>query len=40
MMASLKCSGLTGRAIVCHTIGGLCAGIFAHWVFALLSLLV
>lgn len=39
MMSSLKCTYLTGRAIACHTIGGLCAGVFAHWVFALLSLL-
>ncbi len=39
MMSSLKCTYLTGRAILCHTIGGLCAGVFAHWVFALLSLL-
>ena len=39
MMSSLKCTYLTGRAILCHTIGGLCAGVFAHWVYALLSLL-
>lgn len=39
MMSSLKCTHLTGRAIICHTIGGLCAGVFAHWVFALLMLL-
>ncbi len=39
MMASLKCSYLTGKAIICHTIGGLFAGISAHWIFYLISLL-
>lgn len=39
MMSSLKCSHLTGKAIICHTIGGLCAGAFAHWVYALLSMI-
>ncbi len=39
MMASLKCSYLTGKAIVCHTIGGLFAGISAHWIFYFISLL-
>ena len=37
MMSSLKCSHLVGKAILCHTIGGLCAGVSAHWVFTLLS---
>lgn len=39
MMASLKCSYLTGKAIICHTIGGLCAGAFAHWVYYFLSMI-
>lgn len=39
MMDSLKCSYLTGAAIVCHTIGGLCAGVFANWVYFLISLI-
>lgn len=39
MMSSLKCSNLTGKAIISHTIGGLCAGISAHWLFVLLSML-
>ncbi len=39
MMDSLKCSYLTGKAIVCHTIGGLCAGVFANWFFKLLMLI-
>ena len=39
MMDSLKCSKLTGKAIVSHTIGGLCAGIFANWFFKLLMLI-
>ena len=36
MMDSLKCSYLTGVAIVCHTIGGLVAGVVANWGFNLL----
>ncbi|MBR6473781.1 MAG: hypothetical protein IKS99_08690 [Firmicutes bacterium] len=36
MMDSLGARQLTGKAILCHTIGGICAGIFAHWVFVLL----
>lgn len=39
MMDSLKCSKLTGNAIICHTIGGLCAGVFANWFFKLLMLI-
>ena len=39
MMDSLKCSYLTGIAIVCHTVGGLVAGIAANWGFTLLTML-
>ena len=39
MMDSLKCSKLTGNAIICHTIGGLCAGVFANWFYQLLMLI-
>ena len=39
MMDSLKCSKLTGNAIICHTIGGLCAGVFANWAYQLLILI-
>lgn len=39
MMDSLKCSKLTGTAITCHTIGGLCAGVFANWFYQLLMLI-
>ena len=39
MMDSLKCSKLTGTAIICHTVGGLCAGVFANWFFKLLMLI-
>ena len=39
MMDSLKCGYLTGAAILCHTIGGLCAGIFANWAYTLLSMI-
>ena len=39
MMDALKSSHLTGKAILCHTIGGLCAGISANLLYQLLSLL-
>ena len=39
MMDSLKCSYLTGIAILCHTVGGLVAGIAANWGFNLLMML-
>ena len=39
MMDSLKCSYLTGMAILCHTVGGLVAGIAANWGFNLLMML-
>lgn len=39
MMDSLKCSYLTGKAILSHTIGGLCAGIAANWIYQLVTLL-
>ena len=39
MMDSLKCSYLVGPAIISHTIGGLCAGVFANWFYKLLMLL-
>lgn len=37
MMDALKCRELTGKAIFSHTIGGLCAGISAHFIYMLLS---
>lgn len=39
MLDSLGYRRLTGKAIAAHTIGGLCAGVFAHWLFVLLSLI-
>ena len=36
MMDSLRCSQLTGKAILSHTIGGLFAGVAAHWLYVLL----
>lgn len=35
MMDSLNFRELTGKAIICHTIGGLCAGASAHFLFKL-----
>ena len=39
MMDSLNCKELIGKAILCHTIGGFCAGVAAHWLYVLLSLI-
>ncbi len=38
MLDSLGYRELTGKAILSHTVGGLCAGIAAHWLFVLVSL--
>ena len=38
MMSSLKVNKLTGKAILSHTIGGLCAGVVANWIFKLVML--
>jgi nucleoside recognition membrane protein YjiH len=38
MMDSLKSNELTGKAISSHTIGGLCAGFAANWIYKLLML--
>ena len=39
MMDSLGCKELIGKAILCHSIGGLCAGVAAHWLFVLVTAL-
>ena len=39
MLDSLGYRKLIGKAIGAHTIGGLCAGIAAHWLYVLLSLI-
>ena len=39
MMDMLHCNELAAKSILCHTLGGLCAGVAAHWLFVLLSLL-
>lgn len=38
MMDALKCNRHTGKAILCHTLGGCFAGIAAHWIFVLFTL--
>ncbi len=40
MMDSLKASELTGRAILYHTLGGIAAGISAHLIFQLVSIII
>lgn len=39
MLDSLGYRKLTGKAIISHTIGGLCAGIAAHWLYVLISII-
>lgn len=39
MMDSLGYSNMTGKAIISHTIGGLVAGVSAHWIYILVSML-
>ena len=38
MMDMLHCNELAAKSILCHTLGGLCAGVAAHWLFVLLSM--
>lgn len=40
MMDVLGCNNLTGKALASHTIGGITAGIAAHWLFLLFSAIV
>ena len=40
MMDGLKCRELTGKAILSHTIGGLCAGIAANWLFKIVLFII
>lgn len=39
MMDGLKFRNLTGSSILCHTIGGICAGIAANWIFRLVEMI-
>ena len=39
VMDSLGYSNMTGKAIISHTIGGLCAGVSAHWLYVLFSMI-
>lgn len=39
MMEVLGCREHTGKAIISHTIGGLFAGVSAHWLFVLISMI-
>ncbi len=39
MMDSLGCKKLTGKAILSHSIGGVAAGVFAHLLYSLISLM-
>ncbi|MCH3949580.1 MAG: hypothetical protein LKE33_01395 [Acidaminococcus sp.] len=37
MMDSLGCRDLAGKAVLTHTVAGLCAGIIAHWLYIFAS---
>ncbi|MEG1027555.1 MAG: hypothetical protein RSE07_02595, partial [Oscillospiraceae bacterium] len=37
MMSALKFPKMTGKSIICHTVGGLVAGVTANWLFVLVS---
>lgn len=37
MMDALDATGLTSKAIFSHTIGGLCAGMAAHFIFMIIG---
>ncbi|MBP3312503.1 MAG: hypothetical protein J6L72_09745 [Butyricicoccus sp.] len=39
MMDSLNCRHLTGKAILCHTIGGICAGVASNWLYTLITMI-
>lgn len=39
MLDSLGYRQLTSKAVISHTVGGLCAGILAHWIFVLVQVL-
>ena len=39
MMNSLHCEHLISKAVLSHTIGGLCAGVAAHWLYVLVTAL-
>ena len=39
MMSALKRTRWTGKAILSHTLGGLCAGFAARWIYVLLTLI-
>ena len=39
MLDSLGYRELTSKAIIAHTIGGLCAGVLAHWLFVVMNLI-
>lgn len=39
MMSSLGCTKLISKALVSHTVGGLCAGVAAHWLYVLAAMM-
>ena len=38
MMNSLNCTELISKALISHTIGGICAGVAAHWLYMFISI--
>ena len=39
MMDSLDCKPLIGKAIISHTAGGIAAGMAAHWLYILFTMI-
>jgi len=39
MMHGMRCSKLTSKAILVHSIGGICAGVAANWIYNLLMII-
>ena len=39
MMHGMRCSKLTSKAIIIHSIGGICAGVAANWIYNLLMMM-
>lgn len=39
MMDALDCRELAGKAVLTHTVAGLCAGVIAHWLFVAITMM-
>ncbi|MBQ5951457.1 MAG: hypothetical protein IJL66_04875 [Lachnospiraceae bacterium] len=39
MMNALHSKELIGKSLICHTVGGFCAGVAAHWLYVLIEMI-